>query len=344
MALWTDLITPAELTGYARAAQDDIERAQGTLARFLPNTTVPDVVVRTIVASDGSGQLAQYRAFDAETPLGYGGTAQRKTFELLPLGLKERVSEYELLRGRSGVQEQLILGGVLKATRRVVEAIVKRLEVARGQVIDTGSLTINENKVVQTVSFGRPGGNTVTASVLWDAGSGTPKPIDDLIAWCDYYASVNDGAQPGALLVSRKVVAVLQRVAEIRTLVATMAGTPTIVSIDALNSVLSGSGLPPLVVFDRKVNGTRVTNEKKVYLLPEVVDPNSGENNLGATFVGPTLEADDPRYGIGAADQPGVAVGAWKTDDPIAAWVRSNAVAMPILVNPVASMVATVLT
>ena len=200
MALWTDLITPAELTGYARAAQDDIERAQGTLARFLPNTTVPDVVVRTIVASDGSGQLAQYRAFDAETPLGYGGTAQRKTFELLPLGLKERVSEYELLRGRSGVQEQLILGGVLKATRRVVEAIVKRLEVARGQVIDTGSLTINENKVVQTVSFGRPGGNTVTASVLWDAGSGTPKPIDDLIAWCDYYASVNDGAQPGALL------------------------------------------------------------------------------------------------------------------------------------------------
>ena len=123
-----------------------------------------------------------------------------------------------------------------------------------------------------------------------------------------------------------------------------MAGTPTIVSIDALNSVLSGYGLPPLVVFDRKVNGTRVTNEKKVYLLPEVVDPNSGENNLGATFVGPTLEADDPRYGIGAADQPGVAVGAWKTDDPIAAWVRSNAVAMPILVNPVASMVATVLT
>lgn len=341
MALWTDLITPAELTGYARAAQDDIEREQGTLAQFLPNTTVPDVVVRTIVASDGSGQLAQYRAFDAETPVGSGGTAARKTFELLPLGLKERVSEYELLRGRAGVQDQLILGGILKATTRVVNSIVKRLEIARGQVLDTGTLTINENKVVQTVGFGRPGGNTITASTLWSANGATP--IDNLITWCDAYAAVNDGAQPGAIVMSKRVVAVLQRVADIRTLVATTAGTPSIVSIDALNAVLSGYGLPPIVVYDRKVNGTRVTPDNKIYLLPAPVNPNGGENILGATFVGPTLEADDPRYGIGATDQPGIAVGAWRTDDPIAAWVRSNATAMPILVNPVASMVVTVL-
>ena len=44
-----------------------------------------------------------------------------------------------------------------------------------------------------------------------------------------------------------------------------------------------------------------------------------------------------------AADQPGLVVGAWKTKDPIAVWVHATAIAEPVLVNPVASMVATVL-
>ncbi|NKZ62991.1 hypothetical protein GTG23_00170 [Rhodococcus hoagii] len=88
MALWTDLVTPAELTGFARAAQEDIERTKGTLGRWLPNTATTDVVVRTLVGANGSGSLAQYRSFDAETPIGKAPSGERKTFELLPLGLK----------------------------------------------------------------------------------------------------------------------------------------------------------------------------------------------------------------------------------------------------------------
>ena len=46
MSLWTDLIEPAELTGFVRAAFEETERAKGLLARFLPNTFVPDVLVK----------------------------------------------------------------------------------------------------------------------------------------------------------------------------------------------------------------------------------------------------------------------------------------------------------
>ena len=129
----------------------------------------------------------------------------------------------------------------------------------------------------------------------------------------------------------------------IRSLVATSAGAPQIVSVDVLNATLSAHGLAPIHVYDRKVNGVRVTSDKKVFILPEAVDPNSGSNILGATFYGPTLESMEPEYGIGAGDQPGVAAGAYKTKDPIGLWVHSNAIALPVLVNPVASMVATVL-
>lgn len=339
MALWTDLITPAELTGFARAAVEDVERQKATLARWLPNYSVPDVVVRTIVAADGNGALAQYRAFDAETPIGSGGTGTRKVFELLPLGLKERVSEYDQLRARGNDAQAMIIGGIEKAAQRVANAVVDRLEVARGQAIDTGALTINENGVVQTMTFGRPGGNTVTAATLW---SGAAKPLDDLIAWGDVFAAGNQGNQPGAIVTSKRVVAALQRNADIRGLVATVGGTPGIVSIDALSAVLASYGLPPITIYDRKIRGNNVLPDNKVYLLPAAVDPN-GQSELGATFYGETLEAGEPEYGIGATDQPGLVVGAWKTKDPIAVWVHSNAIAMPVLVNPVASMVATVL-
>ncbi|MFV8169833.1 major capsid protein [Mycolicibacterium peregrinum] len=339
MTLWTDLITPAELTGFARAAVEDVERQKATLARWLPNYSVPDVVVRTIVAQDGNGALAQYRAFDAETPIGSGGSGTRKVFELLPLGLKERVSEYDQLRARGNDAQAMILGGVEKAAKRVANAVVDRLEVARGQALDTGALTINENGVVQTMTFGRPGGNTVTAATLW---SGAAKPLDDLIAWGDVFAAGNQGNQPGAIVTSKRVVAALQRNADIRGLVATVGGTPGIVSIDALSAVLASYGLPPITIYDRKIRGNNVLPDNKVYLLPAAVDPN-GQSELGATFFGETLEAGEPEYGIGAADQPGLVVGAWKTKDPIAVWVHSNAIAMPVLVNPVASMVATVL-
>lgn len=339
MALWTDLITPAELTGFARAAVEDVERQKATLARWLPNYSVPDVVVRTIVAADGNGALAQYRAFDAETPIGSGGSGTRKVFELLPLGLKERVSEYDQLRARGNDAQAMVLGGVEKAATRVANAVVDRLEVARGQAIDTGALTINENGVVQTMTFGRPGGNTVTAATLW---SGAAKPLDDLIAWGDVFAAGNQGNQPGAIVTSKRVVAALQRNADIRGLVATVGGTPGIVSIDALSAVLASYGLPPITIYDRKIRGNNVLPDNKVYLLPAAVDPN-GQSELGATFYGETLEAGEPEYGISGADQPGLVVGAWKTKDPIAVWVHSNAIAMPVLVNPVASMVATVL-
>lgn len=339
MGIWTDLITPAELTGFARAAVEDVERQKATLARWLPNYSVPDVVVRTVVSVDGNGALAQYRSFDAETPIGSGGTGTRKVFELLPLGLKERVGEYDQLRARGNDGNAIITGGIEKAAMRVANAVVDRLELLRGSILDTGVLTINENGVKQSVDFGRPGGNTVTAATLW---SGAANPLDDLIAWGDVFALGNQGSQPGAIVTSRRVVAAMQRNADIRGLVATVGGTPGIVSLDALNAVLSAYGIPPIYIYNRKIRGNNVLPDNKVYLLPAAVDPN-GQSELGATFYGQTLEAGEPEYGIGASDQPGLVVGAWKTKDPIAAWVHSNAIALPVLVNPVASMVATVL-
>lgn len=337
--LWTEAVTPAELTGFARAAIEDVERQKGTLAVFLPNDSVPDVVVRTVVDSDGTGELAQYRSFDAETPIASGGKGSRKTFELLPLGLKERVGEYDQLRRQAGAMD-LVKAGIENATLRVSQAVVDRLEVARGQVLDTGRLVIDENGVTQIVDYGRPSGNNITAEDPWNRDGSDP--VEYLISVCDLYADLNQGSQPGVVLTSRKVVARLQRSETIRAIVATLQGAPSIVSREALTAALASFGLPPLSIYDRKIRGQHVLDPDAVYLLPAAGGV-TGQSPLGATFYGQTLEASEPEYGLAPVDQPGLVVGSWKTKDPIGVWVHSNAIAMPVLVNPVASMVVRVI-
>jgi len=51
--LWTDYITPAELTGYARESLADYEAAKGTLAHWLPNREVADIVARFVAGQTG---------------------------------------------------------------------------------------------------------------------------------------------------------------------------------------------------------------------------------------------------------------------------------------------------
>lgn len=65
MALWTDVIDPATLTGYARRSLEEIEQARGTLARWLPNRLVADIVVRFMAGQTGLVDEASYRAYDA---------------------------------------------------------------------------------------------------------------------------------------------------------------------------------------------------------------------------------------------------------------------------------------
>lgn len=346
MALWTDLITPAELTGYARASLEAYERAKGgSLARWLPNRTTPDIVVRLVVGQEGLVPAAEYRSYDAETPIGDLPGGQRKTVELPPLGRKIRIGEYEQLRARGNADAQMIISAE-RVTDRVVKAVANRLEVARGQAIETAALSISENGFIQTGSWARSGSHTATAAVLWSV-SATAKPLDDLLAYRSTYVD-STGEEPGAIAMSSRVIAALQRTAEFRALAASIAGTPSIVSLDAVQQVLQVHNLPPIYPYDRKINvagtPTKVLSDNKIFLLPAPVDPDDAEGtDLGSTVWGQTLESSEPGWDIAEEDRPGIVVGLTKTDDPIAAWVRSAAIGLPVLANADLSFVGTVL-
>ena len=68
--LWTEVVQPQSLTTVARETLDERERSKNILARFLPNRVVDDIYVQLYATNNGLVEAAEYRAYDAETPIG----------------------------------------------------------------------------------------------------------------------------------------------------------------------------------------------------------------------------------------------------------------------------------
>lgn len=347
--MWTDLIDPVTLTGYARARLEDYERVRnGSLVRWLPNETLPDIYARFEVGAAGLMPVAEFRSYDAETPLGSLPGTQRVTVELPPVGMKMRVSEYDQLRSRGNQTNVLLRPSVERITERLVDAISDRLEYERGYAIENAALAIDdETGFKQTGSWGRSGTHEVAATDnsgdWWDDSNADP--IENLISWQDQYIATN-GYGPGSILTSTRVFTAMQRHASLRALAATLAGAPQIITQQAVNEVLAGYGLPPVTVYDRQVNlrgtVTKVLNPNNLFFLPSPGGEVGGVS-LGATYWGTTLEAGEPEYSIEELDRPGIVAGVWKTRDPIAVWVHASAIGLAVLGDANLSLKAQVL-
>lgn len=343
--LWSELIYPAELTGYAREAQAQYEQSLGTLARWLPNRQVSDIVARFFVGRTGLLPVASFRSYDAETPIGGLQGLKRMTVELPPIGQKNRIGEYDQLRQRDGnVFDTVALNSILRMTQTLVRAVSDRMEYERGKAIENGTTDISDNGFVQSADWGRSASHDV--SLDWDDPATAPI-LDDIDAIKTQY--LNDmGALPGVMVTSTRVIAKIARSNDFRALASSIAGEITMVTRETINTVLQSYGLPPFVIYDRRVNfdGTvqRILSDNKVFFLPEPVDPDDEEGTqFGGTFWGRTLESDEPDYGIEPAEQPGIVAATWKTRDPIGLWVHTNAIGLPVIANADLSTVATVL-
>lgn len=344
--LWTDIIDPATLTGYARIALAEYEASRGTLARWLPNREVADIVVRFMKGQTGLIDIAQFRAFDAEPELGVRQNVERVTIELPALGQQHLISEYEQLRARGGtISDEAALNAILSAARVAVRAVADSIERLRGIVLATGKATINQSRFQSDDDFGRSNGHTLTAGSLWSSATSVSR-LTYLQTINDTYESTN-GAPAGAMVMSRRVFRSLAQGDEMKT--ALIAGGSRPATEQDVRDTVAGAGFPEITIYDRRVsvNGvaTRVIPDNVVLLLPAPVDTDDWEGTeLGATFWGRTLSSTEPGWEIAESEQPGIVLGAFKQQQvPMVANVTSDAIALPVLANADLSLAATVL-
>lgn len=338
MGLWTDVITPAELTGYARASLSAYEVAKGTLARWLPNKQVPDIAVRFIAGQYGLVEEAKYRAYDAEPEFGKRPTGKRVSLELPAVSQRLPVSEYFQLRTRNA-SDQDLRNAILKDVERVVQAIADRTERMRGTVLATGKATIAQDNYATVDDFGRDAGHTITAGTLWTA-AGTDR-LAAMQTWFDLFVTDN-GDQPGAMLMSQRVFRALQSGSQFATQLGNGASRPALA--DEVRGLITGAGLPDIYLYDRRTSAGKVLPDDTLLFLPVPVDPNAGESELGATFWGQTLTSVDPDYELQPSEQPGVVAGVYRNEKPpMIAEVIGDAIALPVLANANLSMAVKVL-
>lgn len=325
MALWTDLISPADLTGFGRQVAEDYDT--DVTAELLPNVFVDDIVF-SFTVNGRANDTAQYRAFDAETPIGAVAGAEEKTARLLPVGLKKRFSEYDQLRRRASNSPESVQAAADRLAGEVSRAAVDRVRLARAEALVNGSLSLNENGVVQNLDFDRRPDFTTTAATAWNDGGDA---IADLERWRDAFVEEN-GVEPTHIVVSTTAFSALSRSETIR---AYLGNNVNVVDRASINGVLANYGLPQLTVNDARVGGQRLLPADRLIM--------AVAGQAGGTVWGTTVEADDPRYGLGSADLPGLVVGAYQEDDPNAKWIRSNGIALPILADSNLTFSATVL-
>jgi hypothetical protein len=342
MQLDDEFATPAELTGYARAALRDYQVNQFTLHEFLPDNHVNDLMYEFTHGGGNLVDAAVYRNFDAESDIGKREGGARMYGQLPPISRKIPQGEYERLKRRGIDTGRAELRSALESDAEILaQGLAARVELARGEALFNGSITLAENNVSATVDFGRTAGNTVTAGTLWD--SATTAPVaDDLTAWMEYYLTLN-GFMPGRVLMPRRVFNIMRRADQMKNIIYTNSSKvgSSLPSLTAsqLREALSMDDYPEPILYDAQVNvngtSTRVTPANKILFLPPA------NVKVGETLWGSPIESADPRYGL-AGVEAGVAVGAYYTEDPQVLWTRATAIVLPIVGNPDVTMTATV--
>jgi hypothetical protein len=339
-------VDTVELTGYVRNLPFD----DHILSRFLPPKQVEGLDFKFAVGGLTDVDSAQYRALDAELPLGRRPGVARVKGQLLPLGEKYLVGEELALRldeireGDNAALVSQIYDDAATGTRN----IQNRLEHCRAELMDTGKVTITENGIVGAeADYGRDVSldDVLTGTELW-SDLDDSDPITNMLTWVDTYTDIN-GVPPGAIAMGRTVRSTLLRNDAVKAAILSVFGVNTTIATQGqLAGVLDGFGLPPILPMDQRAGlggtRTRILPEHRVWMLP----PASEVSKLGATLWSTTIESLRlvRTYRIVRSEAPGIVAMAHEEFDSGQSWTKVSALAIPAMANPNLVSTATVLT
>ncbi len=341
MQLW-DIVSPADLTVFARQVPDEIP---DSLNRFLPDRVIAGIKSRS-AKKTRRNVTAQYRAYNAETPIGIRPVTVALTeITLPPVGQKLPLTEWERLNleaaksGGSALDE--MVATVYDDVENSVLAVRNRAELARADYVVDGKFTLAaENGLTIEADFGLDVTHKPTAAILW--GAALAVPLSDEQTWVQVLKS-DSGKPPIAAIASSTVIGALLRNAEYRAAYwGGNAGEKPNLNRAQLNQVRSDNGLPPLVEYDHQLEvdgvATRLIPTTKFILVTDSV----GESQWGLTAEGLDF-ATSNAVDFTLPDAPGLVSSAWKTPDPVTGWTKTNATFMPVAADIAGLLSATVL-
>lgn len=340
MELW-DILRPSVLTRFSR---DLPQPQQIALDQILPDQTVNSfkprirTVTRTLTA-------AKFRVWNAENYVAKRPvTVSVAELELPPLGQKLPLTEREILEAALADNDPNgdVVGAVYDDAEHNVRATRARMELARGQLLYTGAVTINENGLIGVAAdFGLTNAHKPTAGTLWsDTVNSTP--LTDEEAWIQQM--VADGSpRPDRATTSLRIVTYLRQNKQYITAFwgPNGANQPAL-NPDQVNQVRATYNLPPITIYDSKIDVDGVTTrpipDTRFILTAEGV----GESQWGVTAQAIEVAAGGTDAAFTRRDAPGIFTAAYKQTEPAGRWTSTYAVGLPLLMDKTRLLAATV--
>jgi hypothetical protein len=295
-----------------------------------------------------TNRTARFRAFDGRLHVSERDVGVTKQVKLPPLSSSLSTGELERLQlefaRNAGGDPAQVINAIYNDSTNLTREVQARMEQARGDVLVDGKFTLaGEGGLYMEADYGVPGGHIVAPGTLWTT-TASATIIANMTAWVNTYLATN-GFRPGGMVISTTVLNLMLQNAEIRTLAASLSGTPAMVTRDALTNVLDTFGLPPLVkVYDTVVDvdgsSTRVIPDDRVIFVP----PNTAD--LGYTAWGVSATAlelvNSSAVDFSFAEAAGIVGVVEKVGPPYREFTFVDAVGMPVLQNPRLLLVADV--
>lgn len=326
-------VTPDALTAFVREVPSPADQVLNTILpdRVLNRNTVD------LSALTRTNRTARFRAFDARLHVSQRDVVEQKTVKLPPLSSSLSVGELERLQLEfarlGGTNQAAIVDAIYDDATILTREVRARMEQARGDVLTDGKFTLaGEGNLTMEADFGVPANHIVAPGVVW-SNTGAATIIEDLTAWVTTYVATN-GSRPVGMVVSTRVMNFMLTNSGIRTLAASLAGAPGLVTRPALDAALQAFGLPPVaLVYDSQVDvdgvTTKVIPDDRVILFGD---------NVGYTAWGLTATAlelvNAAQTDLSFADAPGIVGVVIKEGPPFRQFTFVDAVGMPVLENP----------
>ncbi|MEV0357111.1 major capsid protein [Nocardia sp. NPDC050697] len=354
MSLFLDQTAPIGAADVLSFTQDQPIPSNNLLTQMFPRRDF-DTDYVDFSTLKTTNRVLKFRNWDgAFAPVSRDSYDAKRT-KMLPLGGFLEEGEWERRQiehaATAGTNIARIQAAVYNDLENLTKYAFNRIELAWGDVLSDGILTINENGVQQTLDFGIPAGQKVTPATLWsDHANSTP--LTDLLTWLDVWGGPN-GVPPGQFKTSLEVVRHLMQNEQLINAIKGEQMGVTWLSITEINNFLSGFGLPGFVVpdppgtpggsiynsnFDVDGSTTRVIASNKLLFLP------ADTSTLGFTAWGtPTTAYELNSKNVQVQTAPGV-VGVLVREDnpPFRKHAYVDAVALPILADTRKILIATV--
>ncbi|QYB01470.1 major capsid protein [Rhodococcus sp. USK10] len=347
MAIFFDApVSPDALITFVRRVPTPSDNA---LSRLFPTITSDKNTVdfAEIVQKN---RTAKYRSPDGAIHVSERDVGSEIRVPLATLSDSLGLGEYERLQMEfartGGTFKERLVEAVYDDAENLTRYVLNRVELAWGDVLADGKLTINEgNGFEGEADYGMPENHAVApAGAAW-TNTTTAVPLTDLLAWSDVWNATN-GSRPAKFLTGLKNLRLLQKNKEIIDAVHGATQGRTRVTLTELTDLLASEGLPtPLAPYDTQLSvdnvNTRVYPESKVSFLPENLE-DLGHMRYGLTATAlELLEAQKTEYSFSEA--PGIVGVVVKGGEPaFRKHTYVDAVGQPVLTDAKKLMVAVV--